>query len=131
MYCPVLSIILEYLTKLNKLTCTIMTIRNIYAQHTNRCVLARLCLANHPHCIYIHISTHTQCCKVKHTINVGSGVCYYCITVLWTFPFDFGTTTLPEHHSIGWFTFSITLSCNILCNSVYEFHMQLCLLSNK
>ena len=39
-------------------------------------------------------------------------------TQIRTFPFDFGTTTMPEHHSVSWVTFSITPSCNILCNSV-------------
>ena len=38
-------------------------------------------------------------------------------TQIQTFPFAFGTTTMPEHHSVGCSTFSITPNCNILCNS--------------
>ena len=74
-----------------------------------------------PPTLHVRISPHTQYCKVKHTIIVDNGTCCNCITVLWTFPIDFSTTTMPEHHSLGWFTFSITHSCNILWNSVSTF----------
>ena len=34
-----------------------------------------------------------------------------------TLPFDFGATTIPEHHSVGFSTFSITPILSILSNS--------------
>ena len=115
-YCPVLSTILEYLTKLNKLTCTIMTIRNIYSAHKSVC--AGLCLANHPHCIYTYISPHTHS-VVKQSIPLMLTVVFVATVLQFYghFHFDFGTMIMPEHHSTSWFTFSVTPSCNILCNS--------------
>ena len=64
------------------------------------------------------------CAKVCSTEgNICRSLCTYLFsmvksTQIQTFPFNFGTTTMPEHHSVGWVTFSITPSCNILCNSV-------------
>ena len=76
-----------------------MTIRNIYSAHKSGC--AGLCPANHPHCIYVYISSHTQYCKVKHAINVDSGTYCNCVTVLWTFSFDFATMTMLKHHLLA------------------------------